>query len=291
MTSVMDSNVFNIAIEGTFDECQAIMKGLFADREFAAGHSLGAVNSVNWTRIMAQVVYYFYAALRVMEMTGSDRVRFAVPTGNFGDIFAGYMASMMGLPADCLVLATNENDILARFFATGIYRRGSVRKTISPSMDIQVASNFERYLYYRLGRDGEAIRSMMAGFAKTGEIVLGAGGAGGFDPLIVVGSGNTEETLRTISDTYRRTGYLLDPHTAVGVHVAKNHASASSPMIALGTAHPAKFPEAIMAATGRNIGQHPVIAGLTGAPTRCKVLPSDSREVRKYVEGVLRQAQ
>lgn len=151
MTSVLDENVFNIGVDGSFDDCQGIMKSIFRDVEFKEKHALGSVNSINWARLLAQIVYYFYGAFRVMAKTGTETVRFAVPTGNFGDIFAGYVAYRMGLPVSKLVLATNSNDILARFFNTGVYERGGVTHSLSPSMDIQVASNFERYLYYHSG--------------------------------------------------------------------------------------------------------------------------------------------
>jgi len=287
MTTVLDANVFNIAVDGSFDDCQKIMKTIFSDLEFKEKHSLGAVNSINWARVMAQVVYYFYAAFRVMETTGASSVRFAVPTGNFGDVFAGYVAARMGLPVDRLVLATNENDILARFFASGEYRLGSVRETVSPAMDIQVASNFERYLYYRTGGQPSAVEKMMHEFADTGCIRVAPGADGKTDGLIVGGTGKTADTLSEIRDVYKRTGYLLDPHTAVGVHVARKHMSPGIPMICLSTAHPAKFPEAIERATGENAARHRLIAGLTDLPAKCTVLPSNVGEIRRYMESSL----
>ena len=164
MTSVLDDNVFNMAVEGTFDNCQEIMKTIFTDLPFKDRYSLGSVNSINWARVLAQIVYYFYGAFRVMEKTGAEKVRFSVPTGNFGDIFAGCLAARMGLPVGRLVLATNENDILARFFNSGDYSAGDVRATLSPSMDIQVASNFERYLYYHFGADPQRLAAAMREF-------------------------------------------------------------------------------------------------------------------------------
>lgn len=287
MTSVLDRNVFNIAIAGTFDDCQGIMKTLFADLEFKKRHSLGAVNSVNWARILAQIVYYFYGAFRVMERTGASRVRFSVPTGNFGDIFAGYLAYRMGLPVDRLVLATNENDILARFFGTGVYSIGPVKETVSPSMDIQVASNFERYLFYRTGEDGSRVAALMREFADRKSLTLPLPPAGDRDEIFAAGTGNTGATLTTIRETYRHTGYLMDPHTAVGAYVGARHISPESPVIVLATAHPAKFSGTIACAIGENIAHHPVIDRLTGMPTRCRLLPSDVNEVRSFLEETL----
>ena len=170
MTTVLDSNVCNLAVDGTFDDCQNMVKALFGDLPFRDHFKLGAVNSINWARVLAQIVYYFYAAFRVQEATGAAKVRFSVPTGNFGDIFAGYVALKMGLPIDRLVLATNENDILSRYFNTGIYSLGEVAPTLSPSMDIQVASNFERYLYYLAGEDAVKLASWMSEFKTTGTL-------------------------------------------------------------------------------------------------------------------------
>lgn len=287
MTSVLDDNVFNLAVEGTFDDCQGIMKALFSDADFKKKYSLGAVNSVNWARILAQVVYYFYAAFRVMEQTGAGSVRFSVPTGNFGDIFAGYLAYKMGLPIDLLVLATNENDILTRFFSTGTYSVGSVKATVSPSMDIQVASNFERYLFYRLGGDGRRVAALMAEFARKKAFTLPPSPPDAGRTVIVAGSGNTATTLRTIRETYERTGYLLDPHTAVGACVGALHTTRESPMIVLATAHPAKFGATIAAAIGKNIAGHSVIDRLTGLPTRCRLLPADVNEVKSFLVATL----
>ena len=219
MTSVLDANVHNLAVAGTFDDCQSIVKALFSDLPFRDRHSLGAVNSINWARVMAQVVYYFYAAFRVMGRTGASEVNFVVPTGNFGDVFAGYLAARMGLPVRRLVLATNENDILDRCFRTGLYARGDVAATLSPSMDIQVASNFERWLYYHFGEDPAKVSAAMGAFRETGELRLADGPVR--DRWLSSGRGDTAETLAAIRDTWRDCRYLLDPHTAVGVAVAR----------------------------------------------------------------------
>jgi threonine synthase len=277
MTSVLDDNVFNLAVEGTFDDCQHLMKTIFSDVEFKEKYSLGSVNSVNWARVLAQIVYYFYAFFRVQETTGAKQVQFSVPTGNFGDIMAGWMAVQMGLPVKKLILATNENNILSRFFNTGVYSMGEVVPTISPSMDIQVASNFESYLYYRLGKDSVQLREMMAGFAKNKTLTVP-----GTDDLFVAGEANTVQTLETIQKVYKNEGYILDPHTAVGVYVAERYADDSVPTICLATAHPAKFNDAIIEAIGK-AAHHPVLDQLANAETRCDTIANDESAIRDYV--------
>jgi threonine synthase len=283
MTAVLDDNVFNIAVRGTFDDCQNILKALFNDIPFKRSAALGSVNSINWARVLAQIVYYFYGAFRAMEATGAKRVRFAVPTGNFGDVLAGYFAARMGLPVSTLVLATNENDILDRFFRTGVYSIGAVRETLSPSMDIQVASNFERYLFYRLGGDAERVGRLMESFARDGMLSAPAP-ASEAGPKWVSGSCDTARTLSTIRRYHAEHGCLLDPHTAAGVAVGERNLSAEEPMICLATAHPAKFPEAVRRATGSDQAHHPLLDALENAQTRCDVLPADAGAVRSYVE-------
>lgn len=278
MTSVLDSNVFNLAIDGTFDDCQTIMKSIFRDLAFKRRYSLGSINSVNWARVLAQIVYYFSSGLYVMAQTGAPRVSFSVPTGNFGDILAGWYAAQMGLPIGRLVLATNENDILARFFNTGTYSLGAVVPTLSPSMDIQVASNFERYLYHRLHRRAEALRVAMEEFGRTGTLSVT-----GSDALFRAGVGDTQRTLETIRRYCDHHQYLMDPHTAVGVSVAEPFAQEGEPMICLSTAHPAKFNGAIEQAMGRDIAHHPTLDALSDAPTRCERLPNDEKAVRDFV--------
>lgn len=284
MTTVLDDNVHNLAVEGTFDDCQTIVKSIFADLDFKGRYELGAVNSINWARLLAQVVYYFYGVLQLQQRTGAARVRVAVPTGNFGDIFAGYIAARMGLPISRLVLATNENDILSRFFNAGDYRLGSVSPTLSPSMDIQIASNFERYLYYRVGEDAAALSAMMSAFSETGSLPMESL-AGTSESLIVAGSGTTQATLDTIRDTYANYDYLLDPHTAVGVTVAREQLDAAEPMLCLATAHPAKFSDAIEQAVGEDLAHHPQLDALVGKATRFEVLPALEEEVRAYVQS------
>ena len=281
MTTVLDGNVRNLAVEGTFDDCQNIVKALFNDLAFRDANKLGAVNSINWARVLAQIVYYFYAAFRVQDETGAAQVRFSVPTGNFGDIFAGYVASRMGLPIDKLVLATNENDILARYFDTGVYRLGDVSPTLSPSMDIQVASNFERYLYYLADENAETLREWMEAFWQTGALTPNVADYACF----AAGRGDTAMTLATIKTYWEQHRYLLDPHTAVGVAVAENFLDADAPMICLATAHPAKFGDAIVQATGQDLAHHPILDALMQLPTRMDVVAADTDAVAKIVSG------
>jgi len=237
------------------------------------------VNSVNWARLLAQIVYYVYATLK-LDDGGRRRVSFSVPTGNFGDIFAGYLALQMGLPIGKLICATNENDILSVFFNSGVYRRGDVRHTISPSMDIQVASNFERFLYLRMGRDSDRLRAFMDSFAANGEARLSDDRL--VDDHIIATSVDTQETLATIADVYRRENYLIDPHTAVGVAAARRLAL-EAPMVCLATAHPAKFPESVDRAVGAAVAHHPRLDALKGAATRRTVLPASVAAVKDYV--------
>lgn len=284
MTSVLDANVFNLAVKGSFDDCQLIMKTLFNDLPFKDAHALGTVNSVNWARVLSQIVYYFYSAFRVLEETGAPQVQFSVPTGNFGDILAGWYAKQMGLPIRRLVLATNENDILARFFNTGVYAQGAVVSTINPSMDIQVASNFERWLYYKVGADPQALSRLMTRFAMEGRMEIPRDATGHVDCEIVAGTSDTKHTLSTIRRYHERHAYLLDPHTAAGVFVAEQHNELEEPMICLATAHPAKFADAIEEATDQeDLARHPLLDALKKAPTRCEVIENNSEVVKAYL--------
>ncbi len=282
MTTVLDDNVHCLAIDGSFDDCQAMMKEIFNDLEFKNTYRLGAVNSVNWARLLAQIVYYFYASL-ALDDGGKRKVTFSVPTGNFGDIFAGYLAMQMGAPIERLVLATNENDILSVFFNTGVYARGDVHFTISPSMDIQVASNFERYLYLKLGSDPEALKRFMTDFARDGRASLPT--LGPVDDCIVACSVDTKETLATIRSTYERFAYIADPHTAVGIAAGRRLATNGSPLVCLATAHPAKFPESVDKAIGKPVAFHPRLDKLAGAKTRKTVLPADTQAVKAFIEA------
>lgn len=288
MTSVLAANVHNLAVDGTFDDCQDIVKALFNDLAFRDRCHLGAVNSINWARVLAQIVYYFYAAFRVQERTGATRVRFSVPTGNFGDIFAGYVAWKMGLPVERLVLATNENDILSRFFQNGVYQGGQVLPTLSPSMDIQVASNFERYLFDRAAGDGRQVVAWMETFKRMGRLDVPI--ATGAEAVICAGRGDTAATLATIRDFWKQHHYLLDPHTAVGVHVGLQQLDSAVPMICLATAHPAKFGDAILKATGEDLAHHPLLDALVKLPTRVTRLPADRRVIADYVSRAITAA-
>jgi len=280
MTSVLDANVFNLGVTGTFDDCQNIVKELFGDLDFRDRYKLGAVNSINWARVLAQVVYYFYAAFRVQEKTGAAQVRFAVPTGNFGDIFAGYIARRMGLPIDRLILATNENDILSRYFMTGEYTLGEVSPTLSPSMDIQVASNFERYLYDLSGQNPVLLREWMSDLKRSGSLKIAPVHS---DDSFVAGRGDTEMTIATIRQYWKDYAYLLDPHTAVGVAVASGFIDPQIPMIALATAHPAKFGDAIRRATGEDIAHHAIIDALAGLPTRKEIAAPERNLIADFI--------
>ena len=281
MTTVLDGNVHNIAIEGTFDDAQRIVKALFGDLGFKDAYRLGAVNSINWARIAAQIVYYFYAWGQVSGGDPDRPVSFSVPTGNFGDIFAGHVARRMGLPVSRLILATNRNDILARFISSGAYESGAVYATISPAMDIQVSSNFERYLFYLMDNDGAAVKSLMDGFAATGQLVVSADKHQQARADFASTAVSEEETIATIQRVYRDTGYILDPHTAVGVAAAR--ALGEPDAVCLATAHPAKFSEAVTEAIGRPVPLPGAFADLLERESRMAVLPASAEAIRDYM--------
>jgi len=284
MTTVTDPNVFNLAIRGTFDDGQRIVKEIFGDLDFKARFSLGAVNSINWARVLAQIVYYFYAWGRVRRATGCQNLYFSVPTGNFGDIFAGYVAKRMGLPIRRLILATNENSILTRFVRNGDYSIDKVVATLSPSMDIQVASNFERYLYYLFDQDTSRVRQAMADFQQTGCLHFSAGEQTRVTEDFLALSVTREQTLATIRDFHATTGYLLDPHTAVGVKAGRDLAGGEAPVVCLATAHPAKFGDAVRQAICRAPEAPPALTGIEGREQRCEIIDADTRAVKDFVE-------
>lgn len=288
MTSVTDSNVHNIAIRGTFDDCQNMVKAFFNDLKFKEKYSLGAVNSINWARVLAQVVYYFYAWMKVSENT-DQKVSFAVPTGNFGDIFAGYVAKRMGLPIEKLLLATNENNILTRFVNSGDYSLTDVVSTASPSMDIQVASNFERYLYLLFNENPAKVKAAFSELKEQGRISFTAEEMARVQSEFCSASVNQLETLKEISEFYTETGYLLDPHTAVGVSAARQILPADAIRICLSTAHPAKFGEAVEKAIGKSAPVPKIIADLEGLPTRCELMDADIEQVRAFFVAKLIQ--
>ena len=286
MTTVPDKNVFNIAVEGTFDDCQAIVKEIFNDLDFKAQYRLGSINSINWSRVLAQVVYYVYATLQLIRDKGAEHVHFSVPTGNFGDIFAGYVAKQLIRPAiGRLILATNENNILTRFVLEGRYSKSTVVSTISPSMDIQVASNFERYLYYLYNMDADRVRRAMNEFQESGEIVFSKEERQQVRKDFASASIDQDQTLNTIRECYKSTGYVLDPHTAVGVAAAErlSHSLDEQPVVCLATAHPAKFPAAVRKAIGREPERPAPMKNLESLPVRCQTLPADVEEVKRYV--------
>jgi len=289
MTTVDAGNVHNIAIEGTFDDCQDLVKALFADTAFRDEVRLGAVNSINWARVMGQIVYYVVAAQRVNG--ASAPVSFAVPTGNFGNVFAGWAARSMGLAVDRFCVASNSNDILTRLFETGTMTIEGVEPTLSPSMDIQISSNLERLLFETHGRDGERIADAMAQFRDTGTLTLDAA----HRSLLAEtwagvrvddeGAGGVLETIQSVSAD---TGHVLDPHTAVGVAAARRiqaSRSASSPIVALATAHPAKFPDAVERATGMRPALPGRVGDLFGRDEKFEVLPNDLRVVQAHVRA------
>jgi len=284
MTTVTDANVFNIAIEGTFDDGQRIVKEIFGDIAFKQRHALGAVNSINWARVLAQVVYYFYAWGRVTRETGADQVNFSVPTGNFGDIFAGYIAKQMGLPIDKLILATNRNNILTRFVNDNDYSIGEVHPTPSPSMDIQIASNFERYLYYLLNQDSERLAAAMQQFADSGKLAVSNDEFTRVQETFNSASVDNRQTIETIRDFHRTTGYTLDPHTATGVCAARLLADQGTPVICLATAHPAKFSDAVIEATGLGPDIPDSLSGIENRDKRCERLPAKTAVIRNYLE-------
>lgn len=284
MTTVTDANVFNVAIQGTFDDGQAIVKNIFNDIPFKNHFHLGAVNSINWARIVAQVVYYVYAFLKVSGEAGCREIDFAVPTGNFGDIFAGYVAQRV-LPGGIgrLVLATNENDLLHRFVDKGDYSVGTVVATSSPSMDIQVASNFERYLFYLNDQDAARTKADLEGFAASGVLRFDAARRARISQDLSSMAVNQHETRATITDFHAQTGYVLDPHTAVGVRAGLAKKRDGVPMVCLATAHPAKFGDEVKAAIGHEPELPDFLADLEQRPSRCQVLPAKVEAIKSFV--------
>ena len=288
MFSLQDENIHNIAIEGVFDDCQDIVKAVSNDLEFKRKYKIGTVNSINWARLLAQVVYYFAGYIQATE-TNDQKVSFTVPSGNFGNVCAGHVARMMGLPIAKLVVATNENDVLDEFFRTGVYRvRGSAdtHETSSPSMDISKASNFERFVFDLLGRDAAATRALFGdALARDGRFDLGA------NPLFAQaaarygfesGKSTHADRLATIRDTWQRFGQMIDTHTADGVKVAREHRGAE-PMVVLETALPIKFAATIEEALGRAPERPARFEGIEALPKRVQVMPADAQQVKAYI--------
>ena len=279
MTTPVEANVHAIAMEGTFDTCQAMLKDMFNDFEFRDGVKLAGVNSINWARVLAQVVYYFSAATSLGAP--HRKISFTVPTGNFGDIFAGYIAKCMGLPIDRLVIATNRNDILHRAINTGRYDTDQVFPTITPSMDIEVSSNFERALFDAYDRDGAAVAQLM-GEMKQGGFGISQGALQALRAHFDSGRSSDEQTSATIQSFFAATGEVLCPHSAVGVKVAEEHLG-SSPMVTLATAHPAKFPDAVEAAMGLRPALPRWLADLFDCDERVTEMPNDLQLMKSLV--------
>ncbi len=282
MTTVLAPNVHNIAIEGTFDDAQAMVKRMFNDGAMTSRFNIGAVNSINWARLMAQVVYYFAAALQLGAP--HRQVAFSVPTGNFGDVFAGYVAAKMGLPIARLIVATNVNDILHRALSNGDYSAGTVTPTDAPSMDIQVSSNFERLLFDLNGRDGAAMAAQMAGFEATRAMQLTNAQREGAAALFTSASANVNDMANAILWGWERCGELLDPHTAIGIHAARaSGLSPEIPVVTLATAHPAKFGDAVERATGQRPQLPARVGDLFDREERCAGLPGDYVAIADYI--------
>ena len=290
MTTAPEGNISAVAIEGTFDDCQALVKSMFNHHAFRDRVSLSGVNSINWARIVAQAVYYFTAAAALGAP--HRKVAFTVPTGNFGDVYAGYVAQKMGLPIDRLMVATNVNDILARTFATGAYEVRGVTATTSPSMDIQVSSNFERLLFDAYKRDAGAVRNLMNSLAQSKRFSVSAHALEAMRELFAAGRADEQESAATIRAWMREASYCADPHTAVALAVAeKEPRDPTVPMVVLSTAHPAKFPDAVKAACGRWPALPDWVGDLNARQERITVLPADQSAVEKFVASVSRAAQ
>jgi threonine synthase len=282
MTTVLSANIHNVAIRGTFDDCQALVKAMFNDAAFRGRCRPAAVNSINWARIMAQIVYYFRT---VAELDAAETgVSFAVPTGNFGNAFAGYAAKRCGLPVGQIMIGSNRNDILTRFFASGAMQTSAVQPTISPSMDIQVSSNFERLLFDLCGRDGNAVAKIMDQFRATGRFDIGPRRLAEACKFFSAARTDDAGTKAVIREIYEQTGKLIDPHTAVGLAAGRKlRLSAETPLVCIATAHPAKFPGAVEDATGARAELPEHLADLAERPERFDVLDNDIEAVKAYV--------
>lgn len=282
MTTIDAPNVHNVALEGSFDDCQALVKAMFADEPFRREMNLSAVNSINWARVMAQVVYYVTAAVALGSP--ARKVSFAVPTGNFGNVYAAHVARSMGLPIEKLVIGSNRNDILTRFFETGTMQAGVVEPSLSPSMDIQVSSNFERYLAELCGRDGAGVSGFMAEFREKGSFTVSAAQIVRARADFSAHRCDDEQTKEMMAACYKETGTLIDPHTAVGLFAAGQAGhDPDVPMVALACAHPAKFPDAVKAATGIHPDLPPHMADLFEREEYVSDLPNDLKKVEDFI--------
>jgi threonine synthase len=289
MTSAPDNNVHALAIEGNFDDCQALVKAMFNHHAFRDRVRLSGVNSINWARVLAQVVYYFTSAVALGAP--HRKIAFTVPTGNFGDVYAGYVASKMGLPIDRLVVATNVNDILVRTLATGDYEIRDVTATTSPSMDIQISSNFERLLFETCGCDAQKVRGLMGSLAQSRRFSVPTDALKQMRALFTADKASEQESAATIRAWMKEASYCADPHTAVALAVAeKEHRDPAVPMVVLSTAHPAKFPDAVAAACGVTPALPDWLADLPKRKERVTVLPADQAQVEKFVLSASRAA-
>ncbi len=282
MTTVLSSNVRNVAVEGTFDDCQDAVKAMFNDMDFRDKFNLSAVNSINWARIMAQIAYYFWAG--VQAGSPDRQMRFSVPTGNFGNVFAGYCAKMMGLPIESFIIGSNRNDILTRYFNTGVMKMETVEPSLSPSMDIQISSNFERLLAQHYDKDGSALTQALAEFRDTGEVDFGKERWEAMTAIFSAQKLDDAETKQAIADFYHSTGELLDPHSVIGCAVARDADKTDAVTISLATAHPAKFPAAVEDASGIHPALPERMADLFEREERLDVLPNDLATLQAYVE-------
>ena len=285
MTTVLDNNIHNLAVKGTFDDCQNLVKNLFNDADFKARHALSAVNSINWARIAAQVVYYFRAAL---ALGAPDReVSFSVPTGNFGNVLAGYVAKKMGLPIHKLIIGSNENDILTRFFETGSMEKRSIRTTLSPSMDIGISSNFERYLFELLEHDADHLNRLMSEFSENGKFDISSEllkkAKNDFSAYRL----SDDQTRRDIKSTYDATGEIIDPHSIIGVSAARQEGWTDVPIVVLATAHPAKFPQAIHSALGFDVDLPAQAGDLFALEEQYTCIENSAAPLKRFIESSL----
>jgi threonine synthase len=285
MTTVQSDNVHNIAVEGTFDDCQDAVKAMFNDMGFRDKYNLSAVNSINWARIMAQIAYYFWAAVQLGAPERS--MRFSVPTGNFGNVFAGYCAKKMGLPIDGFIIGSNRNDILTRYFQTGVMKMETVEPSLSPSMDIQISSNFERLLAQVYDKDGSALTQALAEFRDTGEVDFGETRWKAMCADFSAQRFDDAQTKAAIQSFYQNTGELLDPHSVIGCAAARDGAKVDAVTVSLATAHPAKFPAAVKEASGIHPDLPERLSDLFDRPERFDVLANDLGQIQSYIEKTL----
>lgn len=282
MTTVMDNNIHNLAIDGTFDDCQNLVKAMFNDAGFRRRHNLAAVNSINWARIAAQVVYYFHAALALGAP--EKAVNFAVPTGNFGNVLAGYVALKMGLPINRLIIGSNSNDILTRFFETGKMQPRGVSPTLSPSMDIQISSNFERYLFELFDRDSAHIRNLMQSLSTDGGFAISQQKLQQAKQVFTAHRCNDNATRAEMGRVFKQTGEIIDPHSVIGVAAARKHADNGVPTVVVGTAHAAKFADAVAAATGKTPELPAFAAHIMQGDEQVEYLDNDLIKLQQHID-------